>query len=422
MAYLFENQAHMPGIYQVTNLFNKVMIVDKPEYVKHVLQDNNKNYVKSFGYEVLARLLGQGLLTSEGDFWLKQRRLAQPAFHRDRLALLTNTMVSCTNDLLTELKALENHQVNLAKNMMSVTLNIVAKSMFSSDVKYFVATVGKEIDFSNERAMKRINNPFLPPPWLPTPMNWREQKSINTLNGIMFSIIEGRRKATDKYDDLLQMLMDVEDLDTGERMSNQQLKDESMTIFLAGHETTALALSWLWYLLDKNHDKRDKLYHEIDTVLAGRTPTMEDLHNLPYLRAVLDETLRLYPPAWMVGRRALADDEIGGFRVPAGYNILMPVYTMHRNPAVWENPDSFIPERFVKDNLKDKHRYAYFPFGGGPRFCIGNNFAIMEMQIIAAMLAQRYYFTLPKGYEAETEQLVTLRPKGGMPMTVTPRG
>lgn len=422
MPYLFQNQAEQPGIYRVTSLFKKVMVVDKPEYVKHVLQDNNKNYVKSFGYEVLARLLGQGLLTSEGDFWRKQRRLAQPAFHRDRLNQMVLTMSNCTTELVEELHALPNKQVNLSKYMMSITLNIVAKSMFGSDVKDMVATVGHEIDYSNEQAIKRIQNPFKPAPWIPTPTNFKEQKSIDTLNSIILGIIENRRKSEGKYDDLLQMLMDAEDLDTGERMSNQQLKDECMTIFLAGHETTALALSWLWYLLDNNPDKKELLWQEVDTVLNGRTPTMEDLPNLPYTRMVLDETLRLYPPAWVIGRRALDDDEIGGYTVPAGYNVLMPVYAMHRNPATWDNPDAFEPERFSKEHIKEKHKYAYYPFGGGPRFCIGNNFALMEMQIIVVMLAQQFDFKLAPGVTIDIDPLVTLRPKGGMPMTVTPRG
>lgn len=419
--FLFESQRTMPGIYHLTSIYKKVIVVDKPEYVKHVLQDNNKNYTKSFAYKVLARLLGQGLLTSEGDFWRKQRRLAQPAFHRERLANLTDVMVNCTDELITDIQSEAGRQVNLAKYMMSVTLDIVAKAMFGSDVSGLVNKVGVNIDYANERAVERIRNPFKLPPWIPTPENRREQKAISALNEVVMGIIEGRRKSKEKHDDLLQMLMEAEDIDTGERMSDQQLRDECMTIFLAGHETTALALSWFWYLMAKNPAVRAKFYKEVDEVLQGRKPTIADLQNLSYTRQAIDEALRLYPPAWIIGRMAIEDDEIGGYRVPAEYNVLIPVYAIHRNPEIWEDPDTFKPERFAKENMKEKHKYAYFPFGGGPRFCIGNNFALMEMQVVVAMLAQKFAFELPPNYEADTDQLITLRPQGGMPMHVKER-
>lgn len=412
----------MDGIYLITSPIRKAIVVDTPEYVKHVLQDNNKNYTKSLAYKkLLTRLLGKGLLTSEGDFWRKQRRLAQPAFHRDKLALLADDMVKCTEAIITELEAVAGQEVNLAKYMMTVTLDVVAKSMFGSDVSGFVQIVGDEIDYANEQAMKRIKNPLKLPPWVPTPDNIKEQRSLDNLDRIINGIIETRRRSDKKHDDLLQMLMDVEDVDTGEKMSDRQLRDESMTIFLAGHETTALALSWLWYLLEKNPDKAEKLYTEVDTVLQGRIPQLNDLKDLTYIRQVIDETLRLYPSAWAIGRNAKEDDEIGGYRIPADYNVLIPIYIIHRDPSVWENPDDFIPERFAKENQKELHKYAYFPFGGGPRFCIGNNFALMEMQIIVAMLAQRFRFKLQSGKTVEPAQLLTLRPKGGMPMTVIER-
>lgn len=420
--YLQENRKSMDGIYLITSPIRKAIVVDTPEYVKHVLQDNNKNYTKSLAYKkLLTRLLGKGLLTSEGDFWRKQRRLAQPAFHRDKLALLADDMVKCTEAIITELEAVAGQEVNLAKYMMTVTLDVVAKSMFGSDVSGFVQIVGDEIDYANEQAMKRIKNPLKLPPWVPTPDNIKEQRSLDNLDRIINGIIETRRRSDKKHDDLLQMLMDVEDVDTGEKMSDRQLRDESMTIFLAGHETTALALSWLWYLLEKNPDKAEKLYTEVDTVLQGRIPQLNDLKDLTYIRQVIDETLRLYPSAWAIGRNAKEDDEIGGYRIPADYNVLIPIYIIHRDPSVWENPDDFIPERFAKENQKELHKYAYFPFGGGPRFCIGNNFALMEMQIIVAMLAQRFRFKLQSGKTVEPAQLLTLRPKGGMPMTVIER-
>lgn len=414
MPYLQEQMAKHEGIYRILSLVKKIVVIDKPEYVKYVLQENNRNYTKSFGYDVLSDLLGKGLLTSEGDYWLKQRRLAQPAFHRDRLALLADTMVTCTQELIDRLDSYpKGQQINLAKEMMSVTLHIVARSMFSSDVKDVVETVGREIDISNEFAIERIRNPFKFPRWVPTPTNLEEQRSIKALNEVVGKIIADRRKSKERYDDLLQMLMDVKDEDTGEQMTDRQLRDECMTIFLAGHETTALALSWLWYLLYLNPEQATKLQEEVDTVLQGKTPTLADLPKLEYIRLVVDETLRMYPPAWIIGRRNIEDDEIGGFSIPAGYNILMPVFAIHRDPKIWEEPDSFKPERFKKENMQDKHRYAYFPFGGGPRFCIGNNFAIMEMQIVVAMLVQKFQFSIDDSFDNTPDPLITLRPKGG---------
>lgn len=423
MPYLQQQMQQQDGIYRIISLVKKIVVIDRPEYVKYVLQENNRNYTKSFGYDVLKDLLGNGLLTSEGDFWRKQRRLAQPAFHRDRLALLADTMVDCTNELIERLESYpQGKPINLAKEMMSVTLHIVARSMFSSDVKEVVETVGREIDISNEYAIERIRNPFKFPRWVPTPTNLEEQRSIKVLNEVMSKIISDRRKSEQRYDDLLQMLMDVKDEDTGEQMSDRQLRDECMTIFLAGHETTALALSWLWYLLYMNPEKAQKLQNEIDTVLQGATPTLTDLQKLEYTKLVVDESLRMYPPAWIIGRRNIEDDEIGGYNIPAGYNVLMPVFAIHRNPEIWENPDEFMPERFSKENMQDKHRYAYFPFGGGPRLCIGNNFALMEMQLVVAMLVQKFQFNIDDSFDPTPDPLITLRPKGGnMPAHVNKR-
>jgi cytochrome P450 len=234
----------------------------------------------------------------------------------------------------------------------------------------------------------------------------------------MMDIIEQRRKDPKEYDDLLQMLMEAKDEETGEQMSDRQLRDECMTIFLAGHETTALALTWLWYLLDQNPAEIDKLRAEANEVLQGRNPDMGDVMKLEYTRMALEETMRLYPPAWVIGRRNIADEVIGGYHVPANYNILIPVYQMHRDPDIWEDPLRFDPERFRKGQLKDKHRFAYFPFGGGPRLCIGNNFALMEMQIVVAMMVTRFRFKLVPSHPVVLDPLVTLRAKHGMKMTV----
>ncbi|MDX2000800.1 MAG: cytochrome P450 [Chitinophagales bacterium] len=414
--FLGENIPKYPHMFRVTSRFRqKIMVLTDPEHVKYILQDNNRNYIKSFGYEIIKLLLGNGLLTSEGEFWRRQRRLAQPAFHRERLAALADTMVACTDESIARLEQqVGKGPINITREMMALTLEVVARSLFSSDVKEAIGIVAKELEYVNEAAVRRINNPLRLPNWVPTPNNLAESKSINNLNKVVQDIIDKRRQDGQRYDDLLAMLMEAVDEETGETMSDLQLRDESMTIFLAGHETTAVALSWIWYLLDRNPEKAMKLREEVDTVLQGRKPTLEDLMRLPYARMVVDESMRLYPPAWIVGRRNVEDDEIGGYHVPAMTNIMVPVYFLHRDPRYWDEPSAFKPERFEKDKLKNMPRFAYMPFGGGPRLCIGNNFALMEMHLIVVMLVQRFRFVVDPSYKPQPDPLVTLRPKGGI--------
>lgn len=420
--FIFDNMRKHDGIFEITALIVKVLAVYKPEYIKYVLQDNNRNYTKSIAYDVaLSRLLGKGLLTSEGDFWRKQRRMAQPGFHRERLNKMLDIMVACTEETIADLKEIPiGETTNIAKHMMALTLTVVAKAMFGSDVPdHVVETVGREIDISNEYAIQNLRKPVRLPNWVPTPRNLDQTRSIHALYKIMDDIIEARRKSDGQFDDLLQMLMDAKDEETGEQMSNKQLRDECMTIFLAGHETTALALSWLWLLLDENPDKRAKLLAEVDEVLGDRNPTLEDLRKLTYTRMCIDEAMRLYPPAWAVGRKTIEADVIGGHFIPPNTNIIMPVYCIHRDPELWENPNDFIPERFDTEKSKGADKFAYFPFGGGPRLCIGNNFALMEMQIIVAMLVKRFRFILPADQEVKMDTFITLRPNGGnLPMLV----
>ncbi|MDB5281116.1 MAG: cytochrome, partial [Bacteroidota bacterium] len=420
--YLTETTQTFKGVFMITSMFTKIMVVDDPEYIKHIMQDNNKNYLKWFNNDVLKMLLGNGLLTSEGEFWRKQRRLAQPAFHRERLAGMVNAMVDCTREQIEKMEVMpQKNNVDVSMEMMALTLNIVARAMFSSEVKSAIDIVSHEIETTSQLIMDRFKTPFRLPNWVPTPTNLRERKSIENLNNVLNPIIQTRRKSTGQFHDLLAMLMEAKDEDTGEQMSDQQLRDETMTIFLAGHETTAVALSWLWYLLDQNPVEAQKLYDEIDTVLQGKTPTLEDLMRLPYSRLVIDESLRLYPPAWIIGRENIEDDVIGGHHIPKGYAMLIPAYHIHRDPRLWDQPLVFNPERFRKENIKEKHRFAYFPFGGGPRQCIGNNFALMEMQIILVMMLQKFRFKLTKGFQPELNPMVTLRTKHGMRMDIISR-
>lgn len=402
--------------------FERVVIVSNPDMVKHIMQDNNRNYIKSFGYRVLKVLLGEGLLTSEGDFWRKQRKLIQPGFHRERLSSFVHIYADLGQELVDKWNQVEDGaDVDVSKDFMVTTLNIVSRSMFSTDVADAMEVVNREFDYANERLIERIKNPFPMPLWMPLPNTVREKNSYESIKNVVAEIIEKRRSSNQKYDDLLAMLMEIEDADTGEKMSNQQIQDEVITIFLAGHETTAVALTWLAHCLDENPEVIEGLLEEEKKVLNGRVPTIDDLRSLEYTRMVIDETLRLYPPAWIIGRHSLGSDKLGAYDIPKDTNCLIPVYYIHRDPKHWEEPLKFKPERFSKENSKGRHKFAYFPFGGGPRLCIGNNFALMEMQVIIPMIVRAFKLNKSKNFKVKKDPLITMRPTPHMKMTVGKR-
>ena len=402
--------------------FERVVIVSNPDMVKHIMQDNNRNYIKSYGYRVLKVLLGEGLLTSEGDFWRKQRKLIQPGFHKERLSSFVQIYADLGQELVDKWNQVEDGaDVDVSKDFMVTTLNIVSRSMFSTDVADAMEVVNREFDYANERLIERIKNPFPMPLWMPLPNTVREKNSYESIKNVVAEIIEKRRSSNQKYDDLLAMLMEIEDADTGEKMSNQQIQDEVITIFLAGHETTAVALTWLAHCLDENPEVIEGLLEEEKKVLNGRVPTIDDLRSLEYTRMVIDETLRLYPPAWIIGRHSLGSDKLGAYDIPKDTNCLIPVYYIHRDPKHWEEPLKFKPERFSKENSKGRHKFAYFPFGGGPRLCIGNNFALMEMQVIIPMIVRAFKLNKSKNFKVKKDPLITMRPTPHMKMTVGKR-
>jgi len=415
------------GIFEVTSIFfkfttdfKKMMVVSDPDMAKHILQENNRNYRKSFGYEVLKLLLGQGLVTSEGDFWRTQRRLMQPAFHRDRLAAFSKIMTDECTVLINKWNALPDKSVvSLSHDLMELTLAIICKAMFSTDVAEAVEVVNKEFNVANEALVHRMMNPFRIPLWMPTPGNQREKQAYSELKRIVNIVIAKRRKSTERYDDLMAMLMEMKDEDTGEMMSDEQIRDEVVTIFLAGHETTSVALTWLFHCLDENPEVVEKLLAEEKRVLNGRTPVLEDLRQLEYTRMVIDETMRIYPPVWAIGRHAYEDDVMCGYAIPKATNCLITIRSIHLNPKYWPEPLKFMPERFNKENSKDRHRFVYFPFGGGPRLCIGNNFALMEMQLIVPMILQHFKLRKPDNFKFEIDPLITMRPKPEMQMEVS---
>ncbi len=404
--------------------FTRIVIAAKPEYARYVLVDNNKNYRKSLAYDMIKLLLGNGLLTSEGDFWRKQRRLAQPAFHKQKLADLTAMMVRKAQGEVERIKpkAESGEYFDVAPDMTNLTLDIISEAIFSNGVDDKADLVSQQITLLNQMATEKLNAPIRLPASIPTPTNRRERKSIKILDDIIYGIIEKRRKSGESKSDLLSMLLDARDEETGEGMDRKQLRDEIMTIFIAGNETTANAMAWILYLLSQNTDAEEKMIKEIDEKLdAGTELNFHNVLGFQYVRQVIDEAMRLYPPAWVVGRRNYEDDEIGGYRIIKNTNVLVPIMYFHRSEKYWDEPLKFKPERFAPELRNNIDRYVYFPFGGGPRLCIGNNFAIMEMQIILIHLYRNYKFRLKPGFTVEPEPLITLRPKYGMMMQAVKR-
>lgn len=399
-------------------------LVSDPQAVQHVLQDNNRNYLKGRGLVKVRDVLGKGLLTSEGEFWRRQRRLIQPVFHRRKIASFASKMTAATEAMLEqwESRADSGEPFDVADEMMRLTLDIVSKTLFSTALsEREFETVSEVMRPMLKFAARRITSPFDFLDKWPTPASVRQQQRQEKLNEIVYRIIDERRRSQIAHDDLLGLLMAARDEETGERMSDRQLRDEVMTLFLAGHETTANLLSFLWALLSQHRDVRQKLHDEIDQTVAGRAPGIEDVPTLTVTNLIIQETLRLYPPAWIIGRQAIEEDQIGGYMIPAGSGVLISPYIIHRHPAYWESADTFDPWRFEQGRNGDRPRYAYMPFGGGPRLCIGNNFALTEAALIVATVAQRYELNLAPGHPVEAEAAFTLRPKNGVWMTLHTR-
>lgn len=395
-------------------------LVNSPAGAHHLLVENAKNYVKSRNYAGLKILLGQGLLTSEGDFWKRQRRLAQPAFHRQRLTRFAEQMVACTGDHLDrwERDLLPGRPAfDLHAEMMRLTFRIVGETLLSKDVDGDARAFGDALNVALKWTNEYVESVVKVPPWVPTPNNRRFNRAARTLEGLVDAIVAERRAEGPAVgrDDLLAMLMEVKDEATGETMSDRQLRDELITLVLAGHETTANSLSFTFELLSRHPDVARRVRSEAAEVLGERDPTLADLPRMPYAKAVVEESLRLFPPAWVVERDALEDDVIDGHPVAKGSTVAVSPYALHRNPALWENPEGFDPERFLKPDLA-RPKLAYLPFGAGPRMCIGNAFAMMEMQLVVPMVLRRFRLELEPNARIELDPSVTLRPRAGVPM------
>ena len=412
------------NIFSLSVPFNKVVIASNPEYARYVLQDNSKNYRKSLAYDLLRALLGLGLLTSEGDFWKQQRKLAQPAFHKRKLDEWTEMMVERSQHTADRIRkyADSGEAFDVLPTMTTLTLDIISKAIFSTGVEEKAKVVGDQITLLNEYTIRKLHTPFRLPDSFPTPFNIRQRKALEKLDNIVYEIIDHRRAEGVSKDDLLSMLIDAKDEETGEGMSNQQLRDEVMTIFIAGNETSSNALTWTLYLLSQNPDAEQKMLDEIYAKFnSGVELNYKTVGEFHYVRQVIEESMRVYPPVWTIGRRNLEDDEIGGYRIEKNTNVLIPIIYLHHSERFWEEPETFKPERFAPEKRNNIDRFVYFPFGGGPRMCIGNNFAMLEMEIILITLYREFIFKLKEGFKVEPEPLVTLRPKYGMMMKAVKR-
>jgi len=398
--------------------------ISHPDGVRHVLQSNQKNYSRQTpGYAALRIALGNGLVTSDGDFWLRQRRIAQPAFHRQRVAGFARVMVDAAQETFERWQAeiKPGQPLDVAAEMMRLTLKIVGLTLMSTDVSAASSEVGQAMVVALHELQSRIYAPYLHLPMqVPTIANRRLRAAVKTIDRVVLEMIAQRRKAGDKGNDFLGMLMEARDEETGETMNDAQLRDELLTLFVAGHETTANVLAWTFYLLSVNPAVRTRLEGEIERVLGRRAPAFSDLPALTYTRMVISESLRLYPAAWVLSRGAINEDEIGGFPIKAGSVIFMSPYVTQRRDDFWFNPEGFDPERF-DPSRPAPDRFSYFPFGGGGHQCIGNEFAMMEAQLILASLLQRCRLNLVSGHPVELEPLITLRPRHGMRMNFFPR-
>lgn len=393
-----------------------------PDHIREVLVTNQRNYVKGESIVLLKELLGEGLLTSGGDFHLRQRRLAQPAFHKKRIAAFGKIMTEFADRKIANWQ--DGATLDMAEEMKQLTLEIVVKSLFDSDLDKENTEIKEALEGLNDWAGRIL----LPPKLarllgaLPIPATTRFKKARQVLNNSMDRLIAERRASGQDHGDLLSMLLQATD-EEGDKtgMSDEQVRHEILTMFLAGHETTALALMWTWYLLSQNPEAAAKLHAELDSVLEGHPPTMEDLPRLPYTEKVFMEVMRLYPPAYATSRYTVKEQQVGGYTVPAGARIVLSQYVSHRDPRFFTNPEKFDPDRWTPEFKANLPKFAYWPFGGGPRLCIGEPFAWMEGTLLIATIARRCDFRLLPDHPVATRPQITLRARHGMKMIMSRR-
>ena len=396
----------------------KTIWTANPGFIKYVLQTNHRNYEKERGYDVLAMLLGQGLVTSKGELWKKQRRIAQPPFYKKNLEQLYLAMLEVAAKSVEELKKQKGQVVDISRVMMQITAKIAMKALFSKDMVGDLADIYESISFAQTYITRRITNPLLGP-WSHLNGTYRKfKKEKAVMDGLIHGLIDERKASNVQQPDFLQLLLDARYEDTGEPMPRHLLRDELVTIFSAGHETSSNGLTWALYLLAQHPEVVERIQAEVQRVTGGQAPAFAQLRELVYTRQVIEEGMRLYPPVWIVGRYAKQADQWGNFDIKPNRIVFALIYHLHRNAAIWDQPDEFRPERFEPELAKARPKEHYLPFGAGPRMCIGNHFAMMEMQLLLAVLIQNFNFKLLPNQQIVLNPRITMGPKFGIQMEI----
>ncbi|MFJ6381046.1 cytochrome P450 [Kitasatospora sp. NPDC092039] len=392
-----------------------------PDHAKHVLADNAANYHKGIGLAQARRALGNGLLTSEGELWRKQRRQIQPAFQHKRIVQQADAVAEEAAKLVGRLRAHEGGgPVDVVKEVTALTLGVLGRTLLDVDLSAFEA-VGHDFEAVQDQAMFDMVTMGMVPGWVPLSTQLRFRKARQDLQKVVDRLVAERVSRDGgevEGDDALSRLIVATRQEPDRAVARQRMRDELVTLLLAGHETTASTLGWTFYLADRHPEVMDRLHAEAVEVLGDRLPEFDDLHRLRYTSMVVEEVMRLYPPVWILPRQAQADDEVGGYHVPAGADVLICPYTLHRHPRFWDAPEQFDPERFDRDRATERPRYAYIPFGAGPRFCIGNHLGLLEATFTIAMVARDLRLAKVPGYRVVAEPMLSLRVRGGLPMTV----
>jgi cytochrome P450 len=421
LAFIERCQSEYGDVVRTRFLYIRAYFVYHPDHIEQVLATDNRNFIKprSVRSPFFCRLVGNGLLTSEGEFWRRQRRLAQPAFHRGRINAYGETMVRYAEEMIDTWRTGETHDIH--HDMTHLTMQIVTRTLFNTDVTHDARHISDALQvivepFSSQATLKWILDNRLP-----TRANRRFHEAVSQIDEFIYRVINQRRASGEDHGDLLSMLLQAQDEDDGTRMTDKQLRDETMTLFLAGYETTSLALAWAWYLLAQHPEAEQKLWQELEEVLGGRSPQVADMPRLRCTEMIAKETMRLYPPAYVVGREAIKDCEVGGYRVRAGTQVFMPTWVVHRDARFYESPEEFKPERWTPEFASQLPRYAYFPFGGGPRVCIGNSFAMMEFVLLMATIAQKFRLRLVPEHKVELFPAMSLRPRHGIKVVLEKR-
>ncbi|HEX8185792.1 MAG TPA: cytochrome P450 [Blastocatellia bacterium] len=402
----------------------RLYLLNHPGHARHILCDNQKNYKKGLGLDDAKLLLGEGLLTSEGELWNSQRRHLQSAYHTGMLERYSRSMVGATLSMLERWSehARTGETLDVAQEMVRLTLSILGESLFEIDFSHSADDISADLQTMTRWAIRRMTALFKIPPRVPTPANLRARRALARLEIVARQIIDRRlRHPANQEGDMLSLLMSLLNREGEAEESQRQVRDELMTFLLAGHETTAAALTWAWYLLSRHTEVERKLRTELDSALGGREPCAADLTRLVYTKKLFDEVMRLYPPVWMIPRKSIEDDEIGGYRISANSDVLLSVYTLHRHRDFWENPEQFDPERFSPEMSAWRQPCSYLPFGAGARTCIGSRFGMMEAMLVMATIARRFRLELAPGQSIEPVGSLTLYPRHGLRMKIIER-